>query len=97
MPIKNSGIIHTVAGQQPQKSPSLLHTAGTPQSHLSLGLNSNMTVTSKTKLFIIHNLCVSGGERTKRPRAVLAVRGEPGVWWSETKRNVLVSPEPAHL
>ena len=46
-----------VAGQQPQKSPSLLHTAGTPQSHLSLGLNSNMTVTSKTKLLIIHNLC----------------------------------------
>ena len=58
VPIKDSEIIHTVAGQQPQKSPSLLHTAGTPQSHLSLGLNSNMTVTSKAKLLTIHNLCL---------------------------------------
>jgi len=33
-------------GQQ-QKSPSMLHTAGTPQSHLSFGVNSNMTVASE--------------------------------------------------
>ena len=58
LPIKDSGIMDIVAGQQPQKSPSLLHTAGTPQSHLSLGLNSNMTVTSKTKLLLIHTLCL---------------------------------------
>ena len=37
------------SGQLQQKSPSMLHTSGTPQSHLSFGVNSNMTVTSNSR------------------------------------------------
>ena len=62
--VKKVGIIiiiilpDMVTGQQ-QKSPSMLHTAGTPQSHLSFGVNSNMTVTFNlnTEGFFYKSLC----------------------------------------
>ena len=86
-----------VTGQQ-QKSPSMLHTAGTPQSHLSFGVNSNMTVTfylGQNSFFT--NQYVTGGKRTKRPRAVPAIRGQPRLRGNSTKRNLLFAPKPAHL
>ena len=101
--VKKVGIIiliilpDMVTGQQ-QKSPSMLHTAGTPQSHLSFGVNSNMTVTfnlGQNSFFT--NQYVTGGKRTKRPRTVPAIRGQPRLRGNSAKRNLLFAPKPAHL
>ena len=101
------GICLTIESSGQQKSPSLLHTAGTPQSHLSFGVNSNMTVTSGTLILLIdmggrHFVKhVTGGEWTERPRAVPPLRCEPGLRGSQrspsAKGNLFLSSQFANV